>query len=495
MKRYRSRTWIEGAAIIAFAASLIAAANFAVATNTVETPASTAFGTAGFADVVERVSPAVVNISVSKTTLPTPTMGGNMGRMPGPNGQNPFDDFFGRFFDMPGMPGMPQAPHEAQALGSGFIVDPDGYVITNHHVIDGASKITVTLQDERQFDATLVGDDEKTDLALLKIDAEEPFVAVSLGDSDRVRIGDWVLAIGNPFGLGGTATAGIVSARGRDIQSGPYDDYLQIDAPINSGNSGGPVFNGTGEVIGVNTAIYSPSGGNVGIGFAIPSNQVQAVTAELRASGTVKRGWLGVQIQPLDDDLAASLGLDENHGALVAEVVDGSPADKAGILVGDVVTGLNSHEVDSPRTLSRLVGDSDPDEEARLTVWRDGKERTVRVTLGRSDTGALVASRTDGRTAGTELGITLAALTDDVRDATGIPADVDGVLVTSVEPGSPAAEKGITAGDVLLQINGKTYDRVADAAAAIAESTEESHRVMLLTRRGDNQRFVSIRVS
>jgi serine protease Do len=307
------------------------------------------------------------------------------------------DEFFGRFFDMPSMPGVPQAPRESQALGSGFIVDSDGYVITNHHVIEGASKITVTLQDERQFDATLVGQDEKTDLALLKIDGEEAFVAVELGDSDRVRIGDWVLAIGNPFGLGGTATAGIVSARGRDIQSGPYDDYLQIDAPINSGNSGGPVFNGLGEVIGVNTAIYSPSGGNVGIGFAIPSNQVKAVTTELRTAGAVSRGWLGVQIQALDEDLAASLGLETADGALVADVVHGSPADEAGIRAGDVVTALNAQAVDSPRTLSRLVGDSDPDEEARLTVWRDGKERTIRVTLGRPDTAnpSPVAPRAD----------------------------------------------------------------------------------------------------
>jgi len=312
-------------------------------------PRAVSQGQGSFADVIESVSPAVVNIAVSKVETAEPTVF-QFSRPGAPPGQQyPFDEFFERFFGGPSQE-MPQRRSEGQ--GSGFLIDASGYIVTNNHVAGGADKITVTFQDGRELDATLVGSDPKTDLALIKVEATGlPFVA--FGDSDRARVGDWVVAIGNPFGLGGTATAGIISARGRDIGSGSYDDFLQLDAPINFGNSGGPVFNVAGEVVGVNTAIFSPNGGNIGIGFAIPANQAKAIIADLRENGSVERGWLGVQIQNLDEDIAGSLGLPNENGALVAEVVVDGPAAKGGVQAGDVITRFNGQEIDSTRTLSR----------------------------------------------------------------------------------------------------------------------------------------------
>ena len=310
-------------------------------------PPAAVVGTGSFADVVEAVSPAVVNIMVTQVSEAQPTLG--FQRFGAPQGrgrsdqQEQLEEFFGRFFDAPQQQ-MPQRKVEGQ--GSGFIVDASGYIVTNNHVVDNATKIVVTTHDGRKLDATLVGHDPKTDLARDQGERDRlPHVA--FGDSDKSRVGDWVLAIGNPFGLGGTATAGIISARGRDIQSGPYDDYLQIDAPINFGNSGGPVFNVGGEVVGVNTAIFSPNGGNIGIGFAIPANQAKNVIAQLRENGSVERGWLGVQIQDLDEELAASLGLEHEKGALVADVVGDGPAQHGGVLAGDVITKFNDHEIDA----------------------------------------------------------------------------------------------------------------------------------------------------
>ena len=492
MFRNRHSGWMLGFAGGALLASAATVINLAAAVEGTPTAAQFAgpLGAVSFADVVEEVSPAVVNIAITKSMAVMPAAG-----LPGPNfgpgpGDRQYDEFFGRFFDMPS---VPRAPQEVQGVGSGFLVDADGYVVTNHHVIDGATTITVTLQDGRKFDGTLVGQDPKTDLALLKIEDSASLPSVELGDSDQIRVGDWVLAIGNPFGLGGTATAGIVSARGRDIQSGPYDDYLQIDAPINSGNSGGPVFNTVGEVIGVNTAIYSPSGGNVGIGFAVPANQVLAVISELRSSGTVNRGWLGVQIQALDDDLAASLGLETADGALIAEVVAGSPADNAGLRAGDVITGLDSHPIDSSRTLSRLVGDGDPDERIRLKVWRDGAERTIDVTLGGLEpaTVNMLEPEATGTTTA-EMGLVLRQLDAESRSRLGLPEDIQGVLVAGVDTNSPAAKKGVRSGDVLLQVNGKAVKSTEEAVTAIETAKSASGRAMLLLRRGENQRFVSV---
>lgn len=442
-----------------------------------------------FADVIEQVNPAVVTITVSKAASAHPTFG-----TPNEHGRrmpSPFDDFFGRFFEYP--PQL-QPPGPSQALGSGFFVDTDGYVVTNNHVIDGADDITVITADGSQLEAELVGRDPKTDLALLKVSGDESFPALHFGNSDNARVGDWVLAIGNPFGLGGTATAGIISARGRDIQSGPYDDYLQIDAPINSGNSGGPIVNADGEVIGVNTAIYSPNGGNVGIGFAIPATQAREIVDELKVNRVVHRGWLGVQIQGLDEDLAASLGIKTDDGALIADVTDDSPADKAGLVLGDVITKFNGQDIDSPKALSKAVADLDPGSTARVQVWRDGSKKTLKVTVAEMDEPAdlLAANSPDQSTAG-RLGLQLAPLNDSYRARLGAPADIDGVVIEAVEPGSEAAEKGLRPGDVITQVNGHVVtspDKVANEMAA-----SKNDRALILVRRGDGQYFTALAVS
>ena len=358
--RYRNITQHAGhqAVRLAFAAFVLAAA-FAVGTvgltnsQALAGPTDEVVDRSSFAGLIEAVIPAVVNISVSGTRV-LGTGGGSFNSpapSPSPQG-SPFDEFFGRFFD-----GQPRpdrgADREFSGMASGFIIDPEGYVVTNYHVIEDATQIVVTLNDGTRFDGKLVGHDEKTDLALVAINAEGPLPSVELGDSEAVRVGDWVVAIGNPFGFGSSASAGIVSARGRDLQAGPFDDFLQIDAPINSGNSGGPLFDLSGRVVGINTAIYSPNGGNVGIGFAIPSKMAQPVIAQLRGMGHVERGWLGVSVQGLDENLAEGLGLDETRGALVASVVNGSPADEAGLEPGDVILGFDGEPVESPKALAR----------------------------------------------------------------------------------------------------------------------------------------------
>lgn len=383
MKGFRWQALALIAAVIA-AGSLLAAGH----SHAQDRSPVSASQPASFADVVERVSGAVVNIAVSKTATTMPTSG-----VPGrsPRGSSPFDEFFGRYFDVPDGRGFPMVPKQ-QGEGSGFIVDTEGFIATNYHVVDGAEEIVVTLPSGEKLDAHLVGQDSRTDLALIKVDAPSALAALEFGDSDSARVGDWVLAIGNPFGLGGTATAGIISARGRDIQSGPYDDYLQIDAPINSGNSGGPVFNTAGQVIGINTAIFSPNGGNIGIGFAIPSNQARDVIAELKEHGSLRRGWLGVEIQTIDEALVSALSLDESAGVLVTQVVPDGPADRAGLAAGDVVTRFESERVDSARTLGRLVGSRRAGDRVELRFLRDGSAHELRVELGEFDEPERVAS-------------------------------------------------------------------------------------------------------
>jgi serine protease Do len=461
------------------------------------TPPPAVVTSGSFADVVETVSPAVVNIMVTQTAA-SPTLGyQRFGGPPGRGGsdqQQQLEEFFGRFFGGLPQPPMPQRKIEGQ--GSGFIVAADGYIVTNNHVVDKATKITVTLHDGRKLDATLVGHDPKTDLAVIKVN-ETGLPYVAFGDSDKSRVGDWVLAIGNPFGLGGTATAGIVSARGRDIRSGPYDDFLQIDAPINSGNSGGPVFNVAGEVVGVNTAIFSPNGGNIGIGFAIPANQAKSVVAQIRENGTVERGWLGVQIQDLDEELAASLGLKDQKGALVADVVGDGPAQQGGVRAGDVITKFNGREIDAARTLSRVVADTNPEQSASVTVWRDGKSHDLKVKLGEAAAAEQVAAATgpaagDGSDA---LGLTLRGLTDEDKAQLGIPGSVDGALVVAVEDDSPAAAKGLQPGDVITKINQKDVATAAAAVAALNEAKADESHALLLVRRGDAQRFVALSFS
>ena len=491
--------WLAGAIA---GASLVLATLFVNVSPNAQSAVSAAAGATSFADVVESVSPAVVNISVSKVAQSMPTAGfrGFGPQRPGsPRDQAPeqfpFDEFFERFFDRPGQPGVPQ-PRRSEGQGSGFVIEADGYIVTNNHVIDGADKIVVTLQDGRKLDATLVGRDAKTDLALIKVNSPAALAHVQFGDSDGARVGDWVLAIGNPFGLGGTATAGIISARGRDIQSGPYDDYLQIDAPINLGNSGGPVFDVSGQVVGVNTAIFSPNGGNIGIGFAIPANQAKAVIAQLKDNGAVERGWLGVQIQNLDEELSQTLGLKDQNGALVAEVLGDGPAAKAGVRAGDVITRFNGHAIDSARTLSRVVADSDPEDTADVTVWRDGKSHELRVKLGQADRNEPVAATTPSNANGpSALGLTLQALTDEHKAELGLPAEIEGALVVGVEPDSSAAEKGIRPGDVITKVNQNNVDSVSSAVAALDAAREQDSPALLVVRRGDSQRFVALNFS
>ena len=492
--------WLAGAiAAAALTASLVTINHDSVAqTAAAQVAAPRAASSPGsFADVIETVSPAVVNIMISKVEQAQPT-GFDLPEPRAQRGQRgqqfPFDEFFGRFFDQPG---QQKRERRSEGQGSGFIIDSSGYIVTNNHVADGADKIVVTMQDGRKFDATLVGHDAKTDLALIKVNATGlPHVA--FGDSDHARVGDWVVAIGNPFGLGGTATAGIVSARGRDIQSGPYDDYLQLDAPINFGNSGGPVFNANGDVIGVTTAIFSPNGGNIGIGFAIPANQAKNVITELRNNGSVERGWLGVQIQNLDDELAASLGVPNQHGALVAEVLKDGPAAHGGVLAGDVITRFNDHEIDSAHTLSRVVADAAPSKAAKVTVWRDGKSRELNVKLGEAAKSEQVAdarAQANGPQATAGLGLTLRPLTDEDRAQLSVPSDVNGALVVAVAPDSTAADKGVRPGDVITRVNQQSVKNPAEALAALNAAKKSNSRALLLVRRGDSQRFVALSFS
>ncbi len=435
----------------------------------------------GFADLIEQVEPSVVTVEVSKTMdAQLSSFGGN------PQAE----EFMRRFFGNPGA--MPQQPRQAQGVGSGFIIDDDGYIVTNNHVIEGADEVTVRLNDGREFEAEVVGYDDKTDLALLKISGDDLTVS-EFGDSDDARVGDWVVAIGNPFGLGGTATVGIVSARSRDIQSGPYDDYLQIDAPINRGNSGGPVFNTEGEVVGVNTAIFSPNGGSVGIGFAIPANMVRDIVAELKDSGTVDRGWLGVSLQNIDEEMAETLELPSAQGTLVAEVVKGSPAEKSGIEVGDVIVGYDGDAIEDGRELSRMVGGSDSGDRVSITLLRGDEEIELDVRLG--DAANQMAANDDEQKLG-DLGMSLAPLTDELRQRLGVDEDVSGAVVVQVDPNGIAAKQGLRRGDIVIQADRQAIDNPSDLRQAMAGAKKRGKAsVPVLVKRGGVQRFASLPVA
>ena len=437
----------------------------------------------GFADMVERVMPAVVNISTTRKA----EAGGPID-FPQMRPGSPFEDMLRRFFEQQQRgPGA-----ETHALGSGFVVDPAGYVVTNNHVIDGASEIVVVLKDGEQLPAKLVGRDEKTDLALLKVETDKPLPAVQFGDSDSARVGDWVVAVGNPFGLGGTVTAGILSARGRNLNSGPFDDFLQIDAPINPGNSGGPTFNAAGEVIGVNTAISSPNGGSVGIGFAVPAELAKMVVGELRENGRVDRAWLGVSIQQVTPDLAKALDLDKPKGALVAGVGDDSPAAKAGLKDGDVIVAFDGQAVDASHDLPRIVAAAPTGKPVPLSVWRDGRAVELKATLAKTPDSQQAAAEQPGAH-GEGLGLSLAAITPPLRRQLGIPDEVKGVLVSDVAPGSPAAETGIRQGDVIERVGRKQVASPHEAAEAIrAAKAEKRDQVLVLVNRGGEERFVAL---
>lgn len=441
-----------------------------------------------FADVAERVSPAVVNVTVvSEPTAETPRM-----VHPGIPEGTPMDEFFRKFFEQPGMSGQ----RRAQGAGSGFVIDPSGLVVTNNHVIDGASEVTVTLNDGAKYKATVVGRDDKTDIALLKIDAGRPLPHVDLGDSGTARVGDWVLAVGNPFGLGGSVNAGIVSARGRDIHSGPYDDYIQIDAPINRGNSGGPLFDAYGRVIGVNTAIYSPTGGNVGIGFAIPAETVRTVVADLRTNGRVERGWLGLQIQPVTEELAAGLGLKDTSGVLVADVLRDGPAAGTDLKPGDVILSTDGQPLRDYKDLPKRVAAIKAGTRMTLDVMRAGQPVQVAIVVGRmpeGDTLAQTANPSAAETGQARLGLALAPLTAELRRDRGLSGDSTGVVVTRVEPGSPADQAGIEAGSLISMVGGTpvaTPDQVVAAVRAAAEAKREA--VVLRVEKDGKHRFVAV---
>jgi serine protease Do len=465
--------------------------------------ASAQEGPASVADLSERLIDSVVNISTSQT------IGGTDRKVPMPNlpEGSPFQEFFDEFFenqpDGPGAPG-PQS-RQVQSLGSGFVLDAAGIIITNNHVIADADEVSVNFNDGTKLDAEIIGRDLKTDIAVLRVDpGGKALKAVGFGNSGKTRVGDWVLAIGNPFGLGGTVTLGIVSAIGRDINSGPYDNFIQTDAAINRGNSGGPLFNMQGEVIGINTAIISPSGGSIGIGFSIPADLAANVVDQLREFGETRRGWLGVRIQTVTDEIAESLGMDEAKGALVAGVVKGGPVDDGSIEPGDVIIEFDGKEVANMRELPRVVADSPVGKEVDVIVIRKGKRQNVKVTLGRLEDGDELAMATSEEETApdavetTEIfGMALAELDDTQREAFGIEDGVEGgVVIVSVAPDSAAAEKGIQPGEVIVEIAQETMSTPEDVVAAIDKLKEDNRRnaLFMLASKTGELRFVTIRV-
>jgi serine protease Do len=458
------------------------------------------FGQPQFADVIENAQPAVVKIAVVKNAAKIARLEGHPMEL---DPDSPMGQFFRHFGPGPFAFGAPQGEPRSkiEGLGSGFIVDKSGYIVTNNHVIDGADDIKVTLSDGRELAGKLVGTDPQTDLALIKVESKGELPSVSFADSDKARVGDWVVAIGSPFGLGGSVTAGIISARGRDIHSGPYDDYLQIDAPINSGNSGGPVINAEGRVVGVNTAIYSPNGGNIGIGFAIPAREAERVVSQLREHGGVTRGWLGVQIQPVSAEMAEALRLDEAGGALVAAVVDKSPAARAGVKVGDVILAFGDTAIKDARDLSRAVAKAEPGSKVHIEVVRNGKNQRLATVIDRNAQND-VAFNQDGGAASNgvdklddKLGVVLGALSSDARAQLNLDDSVKGALVVGVKNGSAADESGLKPGDVIVRVNNA---EVADASAAkhaLGSAHDDKRPVVVLVRRGDQQFFTAMKLA
>jgi serine protease Do len=461
-------------------------------------------GPASVADLAEGLLGAVVNISTSQNVkgaespdaVPMPEL---------PEG-SPFQDFFDEFFKDRGGNGGGPGSQRVQSLGSGFVIDAEkGIVITNNHVIADADEIEVNFSDGSKLKAELVGTDTKTDIAVLKVDPTlKKLTAVKFGDSNRMRIGDWVMAVGNPFGLGGTVTVGIISARNRDIQSGPYDDFIQTDAAINRGNSGGPLFNMQGEVVGINTAIISPSGGSIGIGFSIPSELAIGVVSQLAEFGETRRGWLGVRIQPVTDEIAETLDMKVAKGALVAGVIKGGPVDNGTILPGDVIIKFDGKDVDEMRDLPRVVAESPVGKAVDVVVVRKGVEQTVKVTLGRLEDGEKLAESAEGQpeeegeavASASVLGMTIGELNDEARTKFGVGADVSGVVVTEVTPGSAAAERGILAGEVITEIAQESVSSpkdVMDRIDTLKEQGRKNALLMLASKTGE-LRFVTIRM-
>ncbi len=480
----------RSAFVFAIAATLLGA----TLELTPASPAAAQTRPTNLADLVDVVAEAVVNISATQTVedkdAATPDL---------PKG-TPFDEMFEEFFRNHGINPQPRA-RKAQSLGSGFVIDASGIVITNNHVVGDANDIVVIFTDGRKLKANVIGKDPKVDVAVLKVQSDTPLKTVKFGDSDKMRVGDGVMAVGNPFGLGETVTAGIISARNRNIDSGPYDDFLQTDASINKGNSGGPLFNLQGEVIGINTAILSPSGGSIGIGFATPSATVIPVIAQLEQFHETRRGWLGVSIQPVDETIADSLGLGSAHGALIARVDANGPAKPAGLMAGDVIVKFDGKEIKESRDLPRLVASMPVGKSVDVVVVRNGAEFTKTVTLGRLEDSekkvALATAEDDAlqtNAVAKALGMEFSALSEDARKTFKIKESVKGVVVTSVEPGSAAADRGLRPGDVIEEVNHQAVERPGDVAQAVGSAKSDPKKpALFLVSNGEGVvRFVAI---
>jgi serine protease Do len=450
-----------------------------------------------FSELAAKVTPAVVNVAVTMKAESDDEGMQMSDRDHSGNQQEMMEEFMRQFGERFGQKGRVQkTPQKTQAVGTGFIVDPSGIVVTNFHVAGKADSITVTLQDGRKLPAKLLGGDEKTDLAVLKVESSKPLPYVEFEDGNKVKVGQPVMAIGNPFGLGGTVTTGIVSARGRDIQSGPFDDYIQTDAAINRGNSGGPLFDMDGKVIGINTAIFSPSGGSIGLGFAIPSSLAQPVVNQLKDHGRVERGLLGVQIQPVTDEIANSLSLGSSNGALVAQVEPDSAAMKAGIKSGDVIKSVDGKDIATIRDLTRTIGAAQPGSTVKIGLMRDGKDMTVSAKLGDS-TPSKQAAKADEQQPQEKaqpgsFGFSLAPLSPDTRQQLGVKEGVNGALIAAVEPGSPADEQGLKAGDVLQQVGRETVSDAKDAVAKLKDAKASKKPVLMKIYREGMTRFVAV---
>jgi serine protease Do len=447
----------------------------------------------GFADLAERLLPGVVNIATTQTVKTRDR--------PGIPGMPPeFDEFMRRFQErQQGQGGEARpapAPRKMQSLGSGFIIDASGIVVTNNHVIDGADEITVITHDGVSLKAELIGRDDKSDVAVLRVKPEKPLVAVAFGDSDKARVGDLVIAIGNPFGLGGSVTAGIVSARGRNIDSGPYDNFIQTDAAINHGNSGGPLFNMDGQVIGINTAIYSPSGGSVGIGFSVPSNMARAVVEQLRDFGRARRGWLGVMIQQMTPEIAESLGMKETTGVMVAGVTDGGPAAAAKLRGGDVILKFNGQEI-KDRALPRVVAEAAIGKQVPVVIWRDGKEVTVSVAVGEMPDDVKLAVAQAGKPAPvaelSTLGMKLSVITPEGAKQFSLKDGQKGVLITDLAQGAPGAEKGLKPGDVIVEVQQEVVSTPADVVDRVEKLRKAGRKsALMLVQTQDGVHWVPV---
>jgi serine protease Do len=433
-------------------------------------------GLPDFINLAKKLGPSVVNVS-------TTTVRGASRNTPGPFGGNdPAEEFWERFFGGR----TPRGPQRQSGVGSGFIVDSDGTILTNYHVVNGAQKLSVTLSDGQRYDAKVIGSDQKSDIAVIKIDAGRNLPAAALGDSDRLDVGEWVMAIGNPFGLDHTVTSGIVSAKGRNIGQGPYDNFIQTDASINPGNSGGPLINLRGEVVGINTAIFSQSGGNIGIGFAIPSNAIKELLPQLRDKGKVVRGFIGASVQKLSPEIAESLGINPVRGALVADLVKGGPAERAGVKTGDVIVEFDRRPIKDSVDLPQQVARVAPGSAVQVKVIRDGKETTLPITVGEMKETEVAAAAQEG-----ELGLTVQPLTPQLAENLGLER-ADGLVISAVKPGSAAEEAGLRSGDVVVEVNRRTVKNLADYNREISRN-EKGKSVLFLVRRGQSSLFLALK--